>query len=142
MGLRDAVTQWAEAHLGEVNPAQYWEIVLPEAKPPYPPHWCGAFTLAMLRIAGLTTWSWEVGKGFLYRLEVTDFPKPGDICYRKKKQHHAICLKTSPKRIVAVGGNVDQGKTVDYQVFMRSDTVVYSIQPLVEAIEHGLGLPQ
>lgn len=138
MGLRDAVTQWARQHVGEVNPVQYWQIVMPEAKPPYPPHWCGAFALAMLRISGLTDWDWKIGEGFLYRLETTEFPQPGDIAYRKKKQHHAVILESSPKRLVCIGGNVDEGKTVDFQVFMRGDTTIYSIEPLVEA-RHGAG---
>ena len=140
MGLRDAVVAWSERHVGMVNPQQYWEIVMPDAKPPYPPHWCGAFALAMLHVSGLTKWPWVIDKGFLDKLAVTEYPQPGDIAYRKKKQHHAVVLKASPKRLVCVGGNVDDGKTVDFQIFMLSDTTVYSIEPLVQEAHHGAGL--
>jgi hypothetical protein len=137
MNLRDAVAMWAESQVGKVSPEQYWRVVMPSAQPPFPPHWCGAFALWCLRVANLCDWEWSLKAdepGFLFRLPKTDYPEPGDLVYRAKHQHHAVVVKSSPKRVVCVGGNLDDGTIVDYQVFIRAECMAYSLNPLLDAI--------
>jgi hypothetical protein len=53
--------------------------------------WCGIFTLWILHQCGLhLDKMWELGRGYLYRLPLTNYPNVGDIAYFAHNQHHAI----------------------------------------------------
>lgn len=86
---RQLVVIAAASRLGDPVSDEFWAGT---PGPPFPRHWCGAFALWALREAGVTQASWIVEKGFLYplRLRQTSSPKPGDIAYFHKYQHHAV----------------------------------------------------
>jgi hypothetical protein len=104
---RAYVVELARGELGKSDPAVYWREVLgPKWVGPYPKHWCGAFCLWALRQAGLTDWEWEVGKGFLWRLQRTKTPEPGDIGYVDQPfQHHFLVTEADRHTISSVDGN-------------------------------------
>ena len=95
---------WPRVSSVEPLKEKYWREVLgPDWRGPHPPHWCGAFALWCLRQARLCDWIWEVKGingaehfGFLWQLELTPDPEPGDVAYYVKNQHHAIVEKVVP----------------------------------------------
>lgn len=140
--LRQRVANIAAAEHGNTDASRYWREVLPENwSGPYPPHWCGAFTLWCLRRALGCDWHWEVGKGYLYRLRSVQEPNVGDICYQHSPyQHHAVlgAIGTDADGrpyVISHDGNSGQPPTsVQEQWRLRSKwTAIYSIQPLVDA---------
>lgn len=107
MTTRARVVEIARAEIGGSLPGKYWVDVLPQPwHGKYPPHWCGAFALWCLREAGLTDWTWQVGKGFLWRLPRTTDPKPGDIGYVDQPfQHHYVISDVGVHTLESVDGN-------------------------------------
>ena len=127
---RDLVCFLALQDVGLSDPAPYW-LECGVLKP-FPKHWCGAFALTVLHRAGLCDYDWEIGKGFLYRLPMTNAPQPGDILYFSKHQHHAIWIGDIEGRIVngnGAGGYVTVTHAEDGK---HGATAVYSIGRLVE----------
>lgn len=99
--------------------ASYWDVVLEHPSPrnanltralSYPPEWCGAFALWCLRQAlpALRVY-WAFGPpsyGFLFRLEQTHAPEPGDIAYLDKPfQHHAVVTSVENGVVYTIDGN-------------------------------------
>jgi hypothetical protein len=129
---RAAVVTAARAELGKSD----WTVYAREttgAVPPKRPEWCGMFALAMLRRAGLApTWQWEYGRGFLYRLPVTDQPQPADMAYYDQPyQHHAIVVALDAGTVDQVQGNGAGGKVTESWV-PAAKARFYSIEPLTE----------
>lgn len=138
MSTRHQLASLALAQMGQVNPAQYWEVVL-GGPGPYPPHWCGAFYLWALRAAGMCDWPWVTGRGFLWnasflRMAKVDFPELGDlVVVPEPYQHHAMCIDCrDPGRYLCVAGNIRDGRTVGYQLIEREKAVCYSVDQLVQ----------
>jgi hypothetical protein len=116
MYKRAEVVSIARTEIGKRDAAKYWEGVLPSG-PPYPKHWCGGFALWVLRTAGLAPdVPWGIGRGFCYRLPITNHPQIGDIAYFDQPyQHHAVVVEVSDRGLVTVDGN-QSGETVAERV--------------------------
>jgi hypothetical protein len=144
--LRARVVELAAAELGASDPAPYWTAV--EVPSPFPRHWCGGFALRCLRAAGLTSWKWIVGKGFIWygengkplalpRLPVVRHPKPGDVAYFKRGQHYAIVERVEGNTVHTIDGNTKAPPT-DLTPCVRrharprlAAAAYYSIAPLL-----------
>ena len=75
--------------------------------------WCGAFVLRVLHEVGLGgDLVWEIGKGFLYKLPQTKQPKPGDLVYFNRKQHHAILERIEGNDVHTIDGNQVGGQVL------------------------------
>jgi hypothetical protein len=141
--LRQAVVNRAAAEELATEASKYWKDVLPSNwTGPYPRHWCGAFTLWVLRQELGCSWHWEVGRGYLYRLRRTTEPDLGDICYMDQPyQHHglltAIGLDADGKPyIISQDGNsgdVPGGQCLEQYRAREKWTAFYSIDPLLDA---------
>jgi len=139
--LRQRVANVASAEIDCSDAVRYWrEALAPGTPRPYPPHWCGAFTLWALRVALGCQWHWEIGKGYLWRLKPTRDPDLGDVCYMDRPfQHHAILTAigdTADGRAfaISVDGNAGAPPTHVDEVWRAREkwTVFYSIQPLID----------
>jgi hypothetical protein len=133
---RERVVQAALAEIPAPNPDKYWRDVLgPNYSGPFPPYWCGAFALWALHMAELgLKLRWIVGFGFLSNLRILparESPKPGDIAYFKKLQHHAIVERVEGQMLHLINGNA-AGGSISRSVVNRSEaTAVYSIDSLL-----------
>jgi hypothetical protein len=138
--LRQALCSLAASQEGAVGAEKYWKEVLPKDwQGPYPRHWCGGFSLWCLHISLGCTWLWEFGKpsGFLWRLQKTKEPQPGDICYQAEPyQHHAVLLACGiDGSTTSQDGNqgVTPGECKRVYRAHPKWTAYYSIQPLVDS---------
>ncbi len=147
--LRQRVANIASEQIGSKDNDMYWREVLPrEWQGPHPEHWCGAFTLWDLHKALGCTWTWQVRgcygatrTGYLWRLETTDTPDIGDICYMDQPyQHHAILTAVGDSAegrpfVISVDGNsgAPPGEVDEKWRARKKWTAFYSIQPLVDA---------
>lgn len=131
---RDAVVRIARAELGPQHPDRYWAEVCPAfVGHPHDVAWCGGFALWCLRKAGLCDWSWQIGKGFLFRLTKTNAPEAGDIAYFEKGQHHAIVERCEAGQVWTIDGNslTAPAEGVTAKVRKFSDvTAFYSIRSI------------
>jgi hypothetical protein len=135
---RHTLLSLAHTQMGCVDPKQYWEVVL-GGPGPYPPHWCGAFYLWLLRTSGACDWPWVVGRGFLWcpggglRMAEVDFPELGDlVVVPEPYQHHAMLVDCrDPGRYLCIAGNIRDGRTVGYQLIEREKSVCYSVDQLI-----------
>lgn len=111
--------------------AFYRSACLPDS---YTGEWCGIFALFVLHTAKVALdVCWEVGKGFLYHLPLTDNPQPGDIAYKDAPwQHHAIVesYDAATNTFVGIDGN-GPGGLVTRAERSAIGYVFYSIQQWV-----------
>jgi hypothetical protein len=108
---RARVVARARAELGDQDPNRYYELVAPA----YVGHvhdkaWCGVFALWCLVSEGLCSWEWEDGRGFVFRLPMTDDPRPGDVAVFERNPvtgkvvwHHAIVERVDRESVVPAG---------------------------------------
>lgn len=110
--LRAKIVRAAVSQLDNTDPTPYWDDVLsPEEK--RPKDWCGAFALWCLHQAGLALGiKWKIGYpyGFLLvppnALPTVRVPKPGDIAYFDRSQHHAVVEQVhSDGTVSLINGN-------------------------------------
>lgn len=126
--------------------ATYWDDVLAHPSPrnasgtrilAYPKEWCGALALRCLHAAKLgLAYKWMFGPphyGFLFRLEQTHEPEPGDIAYLDKPwQHHAIVTDVEGDTVHTIDGNQGASAPIKTHEAPRSHwTAFYSIAPLL-----------
>jgi hypothetical protein len=100
--------------------------------------WCGVFALWALRRLGLTAMMWQTGPkayGFIYpcKLPVTRDPKPGDIAYFTRNQHHAIVLAVDAENVTLCNGNGAMGRVSIGVTPRKSVASFFSIQPLINS---------
>jgi hypothetical protein len=134
-GTREDVVRIARSQLGKTDPAAYLS-----AAPIYTAadhkQWCGIWALWVLRQAGLTTWTWKDGLGFLYRLPllpVGAVPEPGDVAYvDEPNQHEAIVELVVGQLATVIQGN-GYGGAVTRSTFPLSRARFYTIRPLLAA---------
>ena len=71
------------------------------------PHWCGIFSVYAIKKAGIDLGYWQIGRGVsaFGTLKPTDDPKPGDIGYFTKFQHHCIIKAVNGDTIDSIDGN-------------------------------------
>lgn len=129
---RDAVISAAKTQVGKADLNTYFA----DAAPMYvgqKPSWCGIFALWALHQAGLAKGiMWKVGLGFLYRLKQTTDPKPGDLAYFDKNQHHAIIADVRGDEVDLINGN-GSGGMVSLSTAPKSKArAYYSIQSLID----------
>ncbi len=129
----------ATAELGKADLAKYWTLAFGSHNAGFDGKaWCGIFALYCLKTAGLTDASWVIGKGFIsqLKLKATDDPKPGDIAYFAKHQHHAILLEKrqvlGDTMLTLVNGNGAGGVVTLSQLRPVAVTAFYSIQRLID----------
>lgn len=142
--LRDKVVKAAESQLDNTDASPYWRDVI-GGNGPWPKDWCGAFALWALHQAGLArAVKWLVGKGFLLAsstpLPQTKVPKPGDIAYFNKSQHHAVVKRLNADGTVdLINGNgfnpaIQNGAISEVaasRTHMSNVTAFYSIDPFI-----------
>lgn len=146
-GFRTRVVRIAEDEVGSTDATKYWKEVLPGKHKKYPEHWCGAFVLWCLRRAGLCDWTWEIGSGLMWpkgakepRLPVTSYPKPGDVAYVEKFQHHCLVMEAVGSVVATVDGNSGYrkgGEVVLNQRPVSSFASFYDISPLIFGEPYG-----
>lgn len=145
--LRAKVVGAAVSQLDNTDPDPYWNSVLtPNEK--RPKDWCGAFALWCLHQAGLALGTkWKIGYpyGFLLvppnALPTVRVPKPGDIAYFDRSQHHAIVEKVhSDGTVSLINGNgynpqIANGTTSEVarsRVSLTDARAYFSITPYIE----------
>lgn len=131
------------------NPArvrEYWADVLPPGTPArdYPPHWCGAFCLFAYHRAGLglrVFWRGGFAARYLRQLERGELPKPGDLAYFERKQHHALVesVNADARTFDSIDGNQSPGILQHAGRKLSAVKAFYSVQPLIEAMEAADG---
>jgi hypothetical protein len=100
--------------------------------------WCGVFALWALRRLGLTATMWQTGPkvyGFIFpcKLPLTRDPKPGDIAYFTRNQHHAIVLAVNGDFVTLCNGNGSGGRVSIGETARKSVASFFSIQPLINS---------
>lgn len=134
--LRSKVVSAAVSQVGLSDGAKYWRAVGPGMD--YTKEWCGTFALWAIQQAGLAQgWTWMIGPktpGFLYRLRITKDPKPGDIAYFTKNQHHAVVTGVTGTHVDLVNGNGTGGRVTVSTAPRSNVAAFYSIQPLVDEV--------
>jgi hypothetical protein len=105
---RAAILDVAALHLGVTDPSPFWADAFGSV-PAKHYAWCGVFALFCLRQAVGCTWLWSVASqksGFLFRLNRTTDPQPGDVAYFDQPyQHHALVQKVEGDRLYLIQGN-------------------------------------
>jgi hypothetical protein len=136
---RSAVIAAAAGRIGTKDASSFWTVCGAE---PFDKRkaWCGIFALWCLREAGLADFQWEFGKGFLYRLQRTATPKPGDIGYIDAPfQHHLIFERIDEDGVHSIDGNTPR---VARKVRpLGKVTAFYSIEPLILAAHAKVAYP-
>jgi hypothetical protein len=100
---RQAVCVVAKSQVGQSNASKYWQGLV---APPYPPSWCGAFTLWCFHRVGVARHVlWEIGSGYLSKFPTTSNPRKGDVAYFDKFQHEAIICGVTSTTVSLVNGN-------------------------------------
>ena len=72
------------------------------------PSWCGIFSVYSIKTAGIDVGNWQMGRGVsaFNSLEVTPYPKAGDIGYIDQPyQHHCIVTEVVGDTIKSIDGN-------------------------------------
>lgn len=143
--LRNRVVEAAESQLDNTDPTPYWRDTM-GGNGPWPRDWCGAFALWALHQAKLAlNVKWIQSLGFLlvppHALPVVKVPKPGDIAYFTKSQHHAIVKRVNTDGTVElINGNgfnpaIPNGALSEVaasRTHMSNVKAFYSIQPFID----------
>lgn len=146
---RDLVVHRALLEHGRVNalpagvnadPADYWSVAAPSVR--LSPaelkatDWCGGFYLWALKVTGLAPdidWRFD-GTGLRAgggNFPPTRDPKPGDLAYFHRNQHHALVESVDGDDIHIINGN-GGGKGITRSTVSRSQVAgFFSIEPLL-----------
>ena len=93
--------------------------------------WCGIFILWALHQAGAAKGiKWIVGKG-IPGLKTTLLPKPGDIAYFNKYNHHALIKSVDGDNVHLINGNGTNGVVSESTTNKKAVTAFYSIESLL-----------
>jgi len=118
--------------LGEVGKARTSVYSLDAYGSEVDKNWCGIFILWALHQVGLAKdWKWEVGKGFIYKLNTTLVPKPGDIAYFNKLNHQALVKSVEGDNVRLINGNGMNGVVSESLTPKKNVTAFYSIESLL-----------
>lgn len=143
--LRAKVVKAAESQLDNTDASPYWRDVM-NPTGPWPKDWCGAFALWALHQAGLARGvKWIQSLGFLLvppnALPIVKVPKPGDIAYFNKSQHHAVVKRLNADGTVdLINGNgfnpaIQNGAISEVaasRTHMSNVTHFFSIDPYIK----------
>jgi hypothetical protein len=130
---RSRIIRIATGEVGAPDYEKYWLDVLPGQSGGFPNDWCGAFALWALHQAGVgTDVEWEIGRGFAYRLPMTNTPKPGDIAYFDQPyQHHSLVMDLTGDTLTTVDGNQAHDTVKIVKRDPRNVSAFFSIEPLL-----------
>jgi len=147
--LRGAAVAAARAEFERVNasgapnanPADYWAVAAKQKLSPTELKkldWCGGFYLWALKVAGVAplTLFWNFnGTGIAdAHLKPTTDPKPADLAYFTKNQHHALVESVDGDVIHLINGN-GGGKGITRSAVNRKQvTGFFSIEPLLQHV--------
>jgi len=128
---RKRIIEVARNELGPQNPDKYWVETAPGLTGTNAA-WCGGFALWVLHEAGVgVDVPWVIGKGFCFRLPQTTNPKPGDIAYFDRAQHHAIVVSVDDGTLHTIDGN-QPGETVAERSRLRGEArAFFDVGPLI-----------
>lgn len=143
--LRAKVVEAAEGQLDNTDASIYWRDVM-GGTGGWPRDWCGAFALWALHRAGLALGTkWKQSLGFLLvppnALPVVAIPKPGDIAYFTRSQHHAVVKRVNADGTVdLINGNgfnpdIQNGAISEVaasRTHMSNVKAFYSIKPYID----------
>jgi len=122
------------------NPADYWAVAADQqltAAEVQKLDWCGGFYLWALKMAGVASplvfWKFDgTGIGSAH-LKPTADPKPADLAYFEKNQHHALIESVDGDTINLINGN-GGGQGITRSSVSRSQVAAfYSVDPLLRA---------
>jgi hypothetical protein len=120
------------------DPADYWDVAAEHsltAAELKTLDWCGGFYLWALKVGGVAParvfWRFD-GTGIgSARLRLTTNPKPADLAYFTKNQHHALVEAVEDDVVHLINGN-GGGKGITRSSVHRSDVAgFYSVDPLL-----------
>jgi hypothetical protein len=132
--VRSKVLELATLELGNSDASKYYKECLGQI-PSKKYAWCGIFALWCLREAADCNWTWAIGKGFLFRLNMTKNPLPGDIAYFDKPyQHHAVVRELKGDELYLIQGNYGfPGHVAESQCSVSlKKPLFFSIQRIVD----------
>jgi hypothetical protein len=132
--VRSKVLELATLELGNADASKYYRECLGQV-PAKKYAWCGIFALWCLREAADCKWTWAIGSGFLFRLNRTSDPLPGDIAYFDQPyQHHAIVREIKGDELFLIQGNYGfPGRVAESQCSISAKKpVFFSIQRIVD----------
>lgn len=130
---RADIVNIARAELGQREGTKYWAEVLAAGQEKPPHTWCGAFLLWVLRVAGVTDWTYDPGGAWFFKLPITRDPKPGDIVFFEDKRHVAMVDSVSAdgQRLKLIDGAGTGGAVSTRTVDRSAPSSIVSIGPLV-----------
>jgi hypothetical protein len=135
--IRSKVLELATLELGNADPSKFWKDAFGQV-PKKKYAWCGIFALWCLRQAADCNWTWSIASdksGFLFRLNRTSDPLPGDIAYFDQPyQHHAIVREIKGDELFLIQGNYGfPGHVAESQCSVSAKKpVFFSIQRIVD----------
>lgn len=127
-----------------VNPADYWDVAAEQSLSPAEVKsldWCGGFYLWALKVAGVAPptvfWRFD-GTGIgSAKLRPTNDPKPADLAYFTRNEHHALIESVDGDTVHLINGN-GGGKGITRSSVSRSQVAAfYSVEPLLAAGSSG-----
>jgi hypothetical protein len=136
--VRQSIVEIALSEVGNNDPRPYLNDALGRYEAV---SWCGIFALWVYRRVGITDIKWATGPrvyGFVYPLNLgsTIAPRPGDLAYFTRNQHHAIVAAATKDEVTLVNGNGGEGKVTITTQLRLSVASFFSIEPLIrKAIE-------
>lgn len=130
---RADVVNIARAELGQRDGSKYWTEVLAAGQEKPPHTWCGAFLLWVLRVAGVTDWTYDPAGAWFFRLPITQDPQPGDIVFFEDKRHVAMvdAVSADGQRLKLIDGAGTGGAVSTRTVDRSAPSSIVSIEPLV-----------
>jgi hypothetical protein len=123
------------------NPADYWALAAKQKLSPAELKkldWCGGFYLWALKVAFIAppTLFWNFnGTGIAdAHLKRTNDPKPADLAYFTRNQHHALIESVDGDTIHLINGN-GGGKGITRSAVSRKQVAgFFSIEPLLQHV--------
>jgi len=142
--LREKIVSIAKSQEGKSDPDEYWRTVRPDGDNNVcPKSWCGIGYMWCLHVAhdGLRELEWKRGFGITSAFQaarlpfpMTRDPKPGDMAYFTKNQHHAVVEDVAGGLIRLVNFNGAGGKVTRNQVAYSAPAAYYSIEKALAAV--------
>jgi hypothetical protein len=138
---RSRIVDLARATLGSTGPEPWAREAGMKLGPNDKPSWCGLWSRAMLRRAGLTLPDWRMGFAnleYLRKLPDGARAQPGDIGFVTEQGHQAIIVEDDGTSVRSVDGNGKGAQVVERIRPRRDYAAFYSIDPLLKSNQPGI----